>query len=266
MRLYIEFIKNAIFVNSAYRLNLFTRLLNRIIGLFIFVSIWKALYAGASETTSNMGTVTLTDMIMYTIVSSAISVFISNTVIGNINNKIRTGQIALDLLKPINFKAWQFCNVIGNNISSILLELVPVLIIGGVVFGFQVPEWNYLILFFISLFSGIVINFLITYILGVLGFWFMDVMHFERLLQDMVRMFSGAWFPIWFFPQALITFSGFLPFKYIYFAPTTIYLAKVSISETLIILLQQFVWMFILLVIENILWKKGTKKLVIQGG
>jgi len=266
VRLYLEFVKNAILANSTYRVNLFIRLLNRIIELFIFASIWKALYSGAAETTSNMGVISLNDMIMYSIISSGISVFISNNLISDISDKIRTGQIALDMIKPINFKAWQLCNVIGTNISGILLELVPVLVIGGLAFGFRVPEWKYLILFFISLAGGIAINFLITYILGILGFWFLEVSHFERLLQDLVKVFSGAWFPIWFFPKVLIGVSGYLPFKYIYFAPVSIYLSKVSIPGALSILVQQLIWIAVLFLIGEVLWRKGTAKLVIQGG
>jgi len=266
VRLYIEFIKNALLVNSTYRLNLFLRLFNRIIGLFISVSIWRALYGGTSETMSTMGSVSIKDMIMYSIISSAISVFISNNVIASMNDKIKSGQIALDLLKPINYKVWQFCNVVGRNISSVLLELVPVLIIGGLVFSFQIPTVINFIFFLIALLNGVIINFLITYILGILGFWYLEVWHFDRLLQDLVRLFSGAWIPLWFFPKVLVNISNYLPFKFIYFAPTTIYLSKVSYNEALIIILQQFIWIIGLLLIEKILWRKGIKKLVIQGG
>lgn len=266
MRLYIEFIKNSLLVNSTYRFNLFLRLFNRIIALFISVSIWKALYWGSAETASNMGSVSLKDMIMYSIISSSISVFISNNVISIMNDKIKSGAIGLDLLKPINYKAWQFCNVLGNNISSVIMELIPVVVIGSLVFGFQPTTFLNFVLFLAALFNGIVINFLITYILGLLGFWYLEIWHFDRLLQDLIRLFSGAWIPLWFFPGFLFVLSNYLPFKFIYFAPTSIYLQKVSLNESLVMLLQQFAWIAILLLLERLLWKKGIKRLVIQGG
>lgn len=266
MYLYFRFIKNAFLTNSAYRMNVFLRLFNRIMFLFINISIWKALYKGHFTMISNNGDISINDMITYAIISTAISVFINNTVIQRINYKIKTGEISMDLIKPMNFRTSVFCNEIGENCSRIVFELIPVLLISAVLFRINLPELDNFIVFLITLINGMLIQFFITYVLGLLGFWYLEVWHFDRLLDSLMQLFSGALIPLWFFPEFLVKVSNYLPFKLIYFTPISIYLGKFSLIEGVYSIMYQIIWIMLLLIIEKILWKHGIKKLVVQGG
>jgi len=118
----------------------------------------------------------------------------------------------------------------------------------------------------LSIINGLLIYFLISYLLGMLGFWYMTIWHFKRLLEDTIRVFAGALIPLWFFPQFLVTVSNYLPFKYIYFIPISIYLQKISLAEAQKAIALQFIWLVTLLALEHFVWQKAIKKLVIQGG
>ena len=253
-------------MNGTYRLPLFIRLFSRVMGLFIQVSIWTALYKGAAEVSSNAGPISLQDMIVYSILSTAISVFVANDAMGEIIGRIRSGQIALDLLKPVRFKSWQMCIVIGSNISSIVLELIPVLLIGVLLFGFRAPPLVDSLFFLVALINGLLINFLLSYTLGLLALWYVEVWQLGSLMQNLIRLFSGAWIPLWFFPNSLVVISDFLPFKYIYFVPTSIFLSKSDPTASVLLILQQFLWIIGLTLVEKFVWRKAVRKLVVQGG
>ncbi|MDE7283356.1 MAG: ABC-2 family transporter protein [Lachnospiraceae bacterium] len=51
-----------------------------------------------------------------------------------------------------------------------------------------------------------------------------------------------------------------------YFMPVQIYLGQLSLSEIIHGFLIQFFWIALLFSVGMFLWKKGQKKLVVQGG
>ena len=266
MRVYVEFIKIAFQANIAYKMSVFLRLMTQLVILSVRVSLWRALFKGLGRTTTHMGTVSLRDMITYSIVSTGMSIIITTNVIRQVDGKIKTGEIAMDLIKPLKLKASLFCEAIGNNFVRFFVELIPLLTIGILVYGVNYPPWENFMIFLIALGNGMVILFSLSYLLGLAGFWYLSVWQFRMTLDILVLVLGGAQIPLWFFPEFLIQLSSFLPFKLIYFAPLAIYLEKVTTIDAVGLILQQFLWIGILLALEKLVWLKGVKKLIIQGG
>jgi ABC-2 type transport system permease protein len=101
--------------------------------------------------------------------------------------------------------------------------------------------------------------------MGLIGFWYMRGWQ-STIIWILNRLFSGAYIPLWFFPQILVTISYFLPLRLMYFAPISIFLGTVTPLDCLYIILQQFGWMFVLYAVIMVMWRAAIKKLVIQGG
>lgn len=266
MKLYYELIKNSLQTGMAYKFDTYLQLLNRLIGMFVQISIWLALYKGAGETSSNNGNISIGAMVTYVIVSTGITIIAGNDVIWRLDRKIKTGEIAMDLLKPISLKFSLLCTTVGQRVYLFLFQLLPTTIIAALFFGIQLPSWQNAILFIISLINGMIIYFIITYIIGLIGFWYLSIWHFSRMLEDLIRLFSGSVIPLWFFPGFLAKISAFLPFRLIYYTPITIFLQKVNAVEVCSILGQQILWILALLMLERVVWAKGITRLVIQGG
>lgn len=271
MRIYLEFIKNAFQTSIAYRLNVFLHLVGRILLLFIQVSIWRALYGGAAEVNSNLGMVSLSQMITYSIVSVAISIFAGTSIITNpvfikVEEGIKSGQIAMDLIKPLNFRNYLFAESIGVKVFKLLFELIPLLVIGSSLFGILIPHWPNLILFVITLGIALIIHFLITYLMALLGFWYLDAWHLGKFMEDLVYVMSGALVPLWFFPDFLARISEFLPFRLVYYTPIAIFLEKITVQESLGVIGQQLLWVGILYLLVQLIWSRAVNKLVVQGG
>jgi ABC-2 type transport system permease protein len=257
MRLYLEFLKNKFKSNFAYRVDLYMRIFYKIIILFIQIPLWRAVLETEKD---------IDNMATYVIISTLISSIIGNGVIGKIDFKIKTGEFATDLIKPMNFFGYIFFDSLGDNIFRLLFEMIPVFFVGFIVFDFKVPNNLAILVFILSTILGYIINFLLGFTLGLISFWYLSVWHLSRLLEDVVKLFGGSLIPLWYFPSLLVIISKYLPFQYIYYIPISIYLKQYDIGKTVNLLLIQTIWCIILSILLFGVWKLGRKKLVIQGG
>ena len=266
VRVYIEFMKNTLQSNMAYKFNTFLSLFGHMISLFIQVSIWRALFKGAVQVSTNTGFVTINEMITYVIISTLMSVVISSDAIGRISSKISSGEVSIDLIRPINFMAYVFSEALGNMSFRFIFQILPLSILGISIWGMNYPSFYNALFFSIALVNGIFIHFLLTYTIGLLGFWYLRMWHLRYLVGAVIMLFSGSFIPLWFFPKVLLSISNVLPFRLIYFTPLSIFLDRVEYTESIKLILLQILWIMILFVAQRMVWHKGVKKLVIQGG
>ncbi|MEX3616922.1 ABC transporter permease [Paenibacillus glucanolyticus] len=252
-------------VNTSYRIDFLLGTIGRVILFLVQISIWHALLQGQSSET-NVGPISTNDMYNYMLISSILSIIVSNNVIYVIDERIKTGQIATDLLKPMNYRGILFYGMIGENFYRIIFEIIPIVILSIMLFDVRIPSILYLILFVIAAINGVLIKFLIAYTLGLLGFWVNSIWHFSRLLEDVIKIFSGSWIPLWFFSGLFQTIVSLLPFKLIFYVPIMIYMEKITLSSVAMSLFEQLVWIVVLYVLSLLIWKLGIKKLSIQGG
>lgn len=267
MRVYIEFMKNTIQSNMAYKFDAFVRLFSGSLFIFIQVSIWRALFRGAAQVSTDMGAVTINEMITYAIISSLMSVIISSDAAERIGEKIRSGEVSIDLIRPINFLAYNFSETLGNMGFRTIIEIIPLSIFAISLWGISYPSFYSALLFSVALINGMLLYFLLAYIMGLLAIWYMTTAwFFSQIANSLIRLFSGAFIPLWFFPKTLLKISNVLPFRLIYFTPLSIYLERIEYMESIKLILLQLLWIGILIVVQKIVWHKGVKKLVIQGG
>jgi len=266
MRKYFEYVKNAFKESLAYRVEYFMGITQSLFLLLVQLYLWRALLGQSEQASTDMGVITLNEMTTYVLMSTIIATLIYSNVILNINDRIRNGQISMDLIKPVNFKTYMFCNMIGRSFFNFLFQLLPVLAIGLIFIGIDYPSMQNLLLFCVTLVNAIIIMFLIQYSLGLLAFWYMSMWQVEMLLWTLIRLFSGQWIPLWFFPKILVNISNFLPFRLMYFVPISIYLGKVELVDSMYLLIQQLIWIVVLFGMTRLMWRAAIKKLVIQGG
>ena len=81
-----------------------------------------------------------------------------------------------------------------------------------------------------------------------------------------VNVLSGSMIPLWFMPEWMSGIVEYSPFSSIYFTPVQIYLGQLSYEDIAYKCGLQLVWIGIIYMIGNLLWAKGKKKLVVQGG
>lgn len=237
------------------------RLIISLLTFFIQVSLWSALIASGQRTDT-----TVEEMIVYVILTMFVSTFTSGNIAVNLEPTIRDGSIANQLIKPISFKYYCFSEVIGKNVYNVVTSTIPIMILGFIIYTPVLPKPIYSILFIISIMLGCMIMLELTYIFGLLAFFTQRAWYINWYLNAFFTLFGGSVVPLWFYPNVLNRISYFLPFRYISFEPINFFLQRTELSQSLFFLVVPILWILVLILIGNFVFRLVNEKLTINGG
>lgn len=267
MRAYLLCAKNAFLSGIAYRFNTFFSTVAMLISVYVKIAIWRALYSGtAGAMATDYGAIGLADMITYVIISTLLDIVVRSRVILEIDQKIKSGEIAFDINRPFSFYGYMFSLSLGRNAFRFVFEFTFIALFIIPFYHVTFPAVSSFLLFLLSMLLGMQIHFLLAFTMGLLGFWYLRIWHMDRILSITIGFFSGSFVPLWFFPPAIAQVGRFLPFQYIHFVPMSIYMEKIPRGEMWFALLIQLCWIGLLSLLCRWVFSRGVKKLVIQGG
>jgi ABC-2 type transport system permease protein len=262
MNRYIKTIQMSFINSSVFRSSYFFGLIQSIISVFITVSIWKALYAGAQRVNGISYAATVTNVVLSMLLSTAFS--FDDFAIAN---KVHSGQIATELLKPMSISLSYLFQAVGRNLFKLIGHFTPTLLLSSLFFPLLAPKSSFsLLLSLCSVLLGFCLLYTISYIVSVTSFWITNVWSVSTLKNVVISIFAGTVLPIWFMPAGLQYALRYTPFDVIYFAPIQIYLGRMTSYEILFSYGKQLVWLAALALVGLLLWQKGIKKVTIAGG
>ena len=184
-----------------------------------------------------------------------------------IASTIRTGAIASDLVKPINFFGFWLSRDLGRAAYHWLYRWVPTMFLGLVLFRIRLPDtivaW---LAFALSALLAIVLSFCLRFMINVLGFWTTDVKGIMGMVLLAINFLTGFLVPLDFFPPAVRAIVLRLPFAGMIDTPTKIFLQQARGAELLALLAQQTLWVVLFVAAAQLLLHRATRKLVVQGG
>lgn len=263
VRVYNQIIKTGIIRSLSYKFEVYGNVLMQAIIMIASAYFWKALFKNADSVQG----VTVDTMLIYTVVSSMISVVLSSDVEWRIMKSVEKGTIAIDMMRPINVFSIFFAEDIAKLISLFFQNLLPVFIIGSLIVGIPRPaSTSALILFLASLVMAFFINWFIAVMFGMISFWAIEMSAIFQVKKHLIRLLSGSIIPIWFFPGWLQNILYALPFAYLYQLPLDIYIGKATSADIVRGMLVQTVWLVAVAVMFAIFEKNVVKKVMIQGG
>lgn len=262
MRAYAEFAVKKFRNKTAYRMDCFMGILQTVFSFIVYCSIYKALYGDRTEVDGITFSMVVTNFI--------ISLGLSNAFNFNemfLPDKVSWGEISNELLKPVSFRLRLLSEHIGESVFKLIFNFIPSLIFAVFTAGLTPPSSALnMILMIISAAMGYLILWELSFIIQTWSFWLFSVWGIIVMKNVLVNILTGSMIPLWFMPSALRKVISFTPFESVYFTPIRLYLGQISGSETAVCMINQVVWIVILFIIGDIFWKKGTKKLVVQGG
>jgi ABC-2 type transport system permease protein len=228
----------------------------------IQVMVWKALLGnGARFDTS------LEQMVTYLVVTQVAVSFVQSFSGDTIARLIKTGDIAIYLVRPIRLKNHLFLDDFGKNLFSVFCLNLPVCLLLSFSWGFVLPKDSLTVsLTVLMLINGMVILFHYRYILGLISFWMLKNPFTSWGVQNAESIFSGKVLPIWLCPAWLATLTRFLPFRYFTYEPVALFVGKTRPDDAWKILLVQFLWMALFCILEHVLSTRAMRRLIVQGG
>ena len=260
---YAYFARLSIITSLAYQFEVFASTISNFVLLLTTVFIWKTAYRGVGTVAG----VNESQMITYAILSALLGALYSSRVQSNIYGKVRQGQIAVDFIRPLDpMLQWLFEDI-GASIAAMGMYLVPLLVASVLFVKAPLPVSAAAFgLFLVSSTLTYGILWIMSGLMGCMAFWVTDLGNLGVVKDNIVRVFSGSFVPIWFFPLPVRTVSKFLPFQYTYQTSLGIYVGKIGPHEALTAIGRQAIWVLILGGVLALIWRNAQTKLSIQGG
>ncbi len=187
-------------------------------------------------------------------------------VIDWINQQIQSGDVAHQLIRPVDYKAMIFSKHLGASFVRIVLYALPLSIVVAVFYNKPLICREQLIYGIISVLLAYMIQFLYSLIIGLMAFWLIVTWPLNMLLAAIYKLLSGSWIPLAMFPDLLSKINMFLPFRAIYAIPVTILTTSMDQADIVSAIRVQLIWLVILFFLSELTWVVGKNKLIVQGG
>jgi ABC-2 type transport system permease protein len=263
LKKYLILIKSSMMVNMVYRVNILLGLVTNILYLFLSYYFWKAVFFQADK----INGMTFEQVLVYIIFASLIAASINSGVEGNLTGLIYSGDIVYYLARPLNFQLRVLFSDIGSLAFKFLYFTFPMVTVFLVAFKTEIGLGMNIPVFLTALVFSYLINFLISFMMGLLGFYTQSAWGVYALKNFMVSLFSGALIPLDFFPKTLKQIAFILPFHTIINTPMKLITAnEFSGAVAFNYLIQQSLWAIALLAISVILFKRLINTLIVNGG
>lgn len=270
---YKAFMKTGILNVFAYKFNVFSWLLVSASSLLCLFFLWAAVYGNSPSAVING--FTFKEIVSYTVIINIFGfVMGGGDTQGTITDEIQDGTIAMSLIKPISYRLRFVFSTMGSLIASNLIVGLPLLIISTIILvanDFMViksPAHFAVIVafFFIAQILAKLLYDVIDYIFGLVAFYTMASFGLSQIKNVVINFLSGMLIPIAFFPEWAGKVVNYLPFVGMAQNPTLIYLGRMEISEALMAVLMQVIWIILLETFAHFFYLKAIKIVTIQGG
>jgi ABC-2 type transport system permease protein len=188
---------------------------------------------------------------------------INYRIVGLLSSYVKTGEILRIITRPFKLKLFLSLYFTGKNIIRILTFLIVLVTI--LIFYKKFNTVNFFEFLIIAI-LGYIFFILLSLLISSLSFWFEDISSANLFFYFISALLGGIILPIEFYPSFFKEIVQFLPFYYLYYLPTKILIKGIPFYEFLKAILILLFYLLLLLVINELIWKKGMKKLIVYGG
>jgi ABC-2 type transport system permease protein len=182
--------------------------------------------------------------------------------------RVRTGDIAVDLARPVDLQAQFLLPDLGRAAYVFLPRGLPPLLVGWATTGIWLPgaPWAWAAAM-LSLLLAIGISFGGRYLVNLSAFWLLDTRGPVTTYVMVSSVLAGMYVPVQWFPGWLHTLAACTPFPSMLQTPLDLFAGVVTEpAAALRLLAVQAAWLLGLLATGRAVQARATRKLVVQGG
>ncbi len=181
--------------------------------------------------------------------------------------RVRTGEIAIDLARPVDLQLSLLAVDLGRAAYSLLPRGLPPIIVGALTYGLVLPgHTSAYVMGALSLLLAVMISFACRFAVNLAAFWLIEIRGVVGTYVAVSNLLCGlvvpvAWFPGWLHAVALAT-----PFPSMLQAPLDVLTARVTGGAALTTLAVQAAWLLVMLALGRLMLARASRRLVVQGG
>lgn len=183
----------------------------------------------------------------------------------DITYHIKDGGLTLFLSKPISYEFFNLSVTVGKNLIDI-----PLLVLSSLFFlpftykNLFIPEVIHVILFFLLLFVGFLTAFYLGIIFNYMSFFIGNAYNAYSFYKLLIWVLSGNLLPLDILPLGKIL--SYNPFALTLYVPVRALTGKISPQFTLYHVLAGILWIFVLRLLQKVVFIKGLKRYEAYGG
>lgn len=267
MKIIIEVIKMNVKQFIHFRWGFLISLIADPIALLINIALFTSIYK--NNNSEYILGYSLPQMVWYFAGITFVWYFIWNFADTKMSEKILSGDLAVDLLRPVPVFKLELANAISLRVAGIVFEFIPSLILYSLIFYPDFLTVISMAKFLIVVAMAFLLFFLINYIIGLLAFFIKNNFSLSSVKFTVIALAAGAYIPLDFFPQWLKGIINYLPFQYLFYWPIQFFLNRENtqgINPLLEILGMQLFWITVLYILSQILWKQSIRRFCSAGG
>ncbi len=252
----------------AYRGDFWLGTLMRFLPIVTQVFLWGAVFAGieaaraAAAGEASIAGYTYHDMVAYYLLAMISRAFSSMPGLASgIARPIRSGEIKKFLIQPVDLIGFLFLMRVAHKLVYYSVALVP-FAIAFFLFRSYFSGWpsaEVLFAFVIALVQGFLLGFFLEAMIGMIGFWFLEVSSLLFVYMLLSFFLSGHMFPLDILPGAFGTIVRFVPLQYLAYFPAAVFLEKITGPELWLGLLIQFCWVLFFIVACRVTYSRGVR-------
>jgi ABC-2 type transport system permease protein len=258
-----QFFKIAIQYKWGFMITVIIQPIAMVANIVLFNSIY------AYNQTATIKGYSLEQMIWYFTAGTFVWALTWNFADASLSRKIITGELAIDLLRPISIFKLEFGQAVALRLVAFLVEFL----LGFVIFIFIIfPHFMTVVsvLKFLSVVAfSFLLFFLVNFLIGLAAFYIKSISSLGGLKMFLLFLTGGAFIPLEFFPAWAMRIINLLPFQYIYYWPVQFFLNREftqGLKPFMEVLGAQVLWAVGLFALCKIIWRFAVKKFCAAGG
>lgn len=192
-----------------------------------------------------------------------------------ITQMIRTGTIAYELVRPLDFYNYWFARTLAFKTAPMTLRCLPILLVAMLVlplsgfddYALKLPaDVLALMLFLLAFVGAIILTTAITMLMHAFMVLTLSPEGLNRIMPSIVNVFSGIIIPLPLFPDWLQPLLENQPFRGLIDVPFRIYSGDIPPLEAVGDIQQQLVWAVMFILLGRWMLARTIQRLVVQGG
>jgi len=263
MGLFLRIIRLGVQQQITYRTAILAGLATNFFFGLLRVSVLIALYAGREEVNG----LSQQDAVTFVAISQALIAFLWIFGSWDLMVSVYDGSIGADLLKPVRLFVFWMARDLGRSLVNLVGRGLLLILVFALFYPITVPQRleQWLLLPF-ALLLGWLVSFTWRFLVNLAAFWTPDARGIGRIAFTLVGVFSGFLMPLRLYPDWFVQLCKLTPFPALFNTTVEIYLGILTGYELWLALLNQLLWIVILICLVALVLRAGVRHLVIQGG
>lgn len=264
---YVQIFRVSLIERMTYRGDFFLGTILRFLPMITTILLWQAVYTGSGK--ESMAGFTFRQIIAYLLLVHVSRMFSSMPGLATgIARDIREGTIKKYLLQPLDMIGYLTAYRVAHKVAYITTSFLPYALLFWLCAGYfdGFPDGLTLLGYTVALVLGFVVGFFFETVIGMTGFWFLEVTSFLYVINTLNFFLSGHMFPLDLLDPAWAMVFKLLPFQYLAYFPAMVFLGKIHGEALAWGLVVEVVWALVLIGLARWLYALGLRRYSAYGG